>query len=892
MHINPKDIYEKIPQVIHYKKILDDLGQNWNTLNLLNQVNDSGESMEKTQHEFQILSEELLMHLAKESLKQLSNEISSKSQVVIDILIRNLFERTADIGFLATDDAIRDFIVKTLSKTQKLNSFKQFDEQRESCNTCPTPFKNQCISNVQTPILHAMKDILCASNHPTLQQTLKEELASNKSIIKNRFKEYTEKYSVYYDAVITDLEGNVLVALDDNNKIEKTNDTILYESIKTKEEFVEYYGVSDFSKNNEALLMYGYRIYETNEKIGQPIGVLILFFKFEDEMEGIFSFLNHGSQNFTIGILDRSNSLIATSNKHHFPVGTKIKLINAKDVELIEFGGKKYIIKISHTRGYQGFYGLGWKGCCFVAVEDGFIDDKSNILSTIENKILDAVMSSPSLFSKELQSIPLKAKKIQDDLSRTVWNGSLKQQTAIAKKLLSQVATTGQKTNSVFNDSINSLHETVLKTMLNVVSFEASLGIDIMDRNLYERANDCRWWALSDKFKAILSKEMITSEDKKILHHILNYINALYTVYVNLFIYDQTGTIIAVSNDEYKEFIGQKLNNSAINNTLQNKDTQKYFVSDFENTDLYNNQHTYIYNAAITNTENTKNVGGIGIVFDATNQFKAILEDILPEHCEQCFAIFANKSHKVLASSNEQIAIDSYLDIPKEFFNIDKQGSYSSIIQFHGCYYAVGSSISKGYREYKNQDGYKNEVFAISFSRLSCEQEKHLEDDQNSHFSIATYPKDTTATKEIGTFFLGKFWYGFETKYLDGALGIEEIQRDSHSDIFIGRIYYKEQFVEIVSLHKYLKIVPSTDQQIIVFKDKNKKFIGLLIDFLGPICEIPEDMFGETKGLFSNKENFIDMIAKPPQGVNKILSIIDPNKLIEKIQEIVLKDLE
>jgi hypothetical protein len=24
----------------------------------------------------------------------------------------------------------------------------------------------------------------------------------------------------------------------------------------------------------------------------------------------------------------------------------------------------------------------------------------------------------------------------------------------------------------------------------------ASLAINIMDRNLYERANDCRWWAL------------------------------------------------------------------------------------------------------------------------------------------------------------------------------------------------------------------------------------------------------------------------------------------------------------------------------------------------------------------------------------------------------------
>jgi len=36
--------------------------------------------------------------------------MEAKAQVAVDIVIRNLFERTADIGFLATDDDIREFI--------------------------------------------------------------------------------------------------------------------------------------------------------------------------------------------------------------------------------------------------------------------------------------------------------------------------------------------------------------------------------------------------------------------------------------------------------------------------------------------------------------------------------------------------------------------------------------------------------------------------------------------------------------------------------------------------------------------------------------------------------------------------------------------------------------
>jgi hypothetical protein len=30
----------------------------------------------------------------------------------------------------------------------------------------------------------------------------------------------------------------------------------------------------------------------------------------------------------------------------------------------------------------------------------------------------------------------------------------------------------------------------------------------------------------------------------------------------------------------------------------------------------------------------------------------------------------------------------------------------------------------------------------------------------------------------------------------------------------------------------------------------------LIIDFLGPICEIPQEMIGDPKGIFTNKENF------------------------------------
>ena len=55
---------------------------------------------------------------------------------------------------------------------------------------------------------------------------------------------------------------------------------------------------------------------------------------------------------------------------------------------------------------------------------------------------------------------------------------------------------------------------------------QAALAMDIMDRNLYERANDCRWWALTPDFRRILSQPSISRGELSKLESILEYINS------------------------------------------------------------------------------------------------------------------------------------------------------------------------------------------------------------------------------------------------------------------------------------------------------------------------------------------------------------------------------
>ena len=82
----------------------------WDNLSLLGQLAGTGIEISNTRRAFSDLATDLLNQLGTEALKKCLQDASSKAQVAINILVRNLFERTADIGFLASDGEIRAFL--------------------------------------------------------------------------------------------------------------------------------------------------------------------------------------------------------------------------------------------------------------------------------------------------------------------------------------------------------------------------------------------------------------------------------------------------------------------------------------------------------------------------------------------------------------------------------------------------------------------------------------------------------------------------------------------------------------------------------------------------------------------------------------------------------------
>ena len=555
-----QELLKYMQNVKKLKTEINDISKTWDQLFHLSQLGSTGIDMSQTKTNFNNLTNELVSHLADATLNKVINEMKSKAQVAVDIVIRNLFERTADIGFLATDDDIRKFLLKLPTTIEQIEIHKDDEDD---------------------------------TNFRIAKKTYKEDLAT----IKNRFQEYVAKYSVYYDIVLFNTQGNIVAKLDDSNTLTKTNDSIINEALNTSDEYVETFKYHDFLPNHQKSLLYTYKVTKTNES-DEIIGFLSLCFKFENEMEGVFTRLVAKENKETILLLDSDGVSIASSDVYHIPIGAKLQIELEQPFAITSFAGRDYLIKTCKTNGYEGFFGLGWLGHIMIPLGSAFHENDKNI--EIEAPILQSIMNNEDIFKKEMLAIPIKATTIQDELDRAVWNGNVSQTDEnsslggadFARSILREVRQTGENTKKSFNTSIEQLNETIILSLLDSAVFLSSLSIDIMDRNLYERANDCRWWALTSTFKEILSQnESISDIQKQQISSILKYINDLYTVYTNLFIYDKNGIILAVSNENETHLVGKQLTNDWINKTLHLENSSKYSVSPFEATPLYKGKH-------------------------------------------------------------------------------------------------------------------------------------------------------------------------------------------------------------------------------------------------------------------------------------------------------------
>lgn len=629
----------------------------WDKVSLIGKINSLNipqsllANMLETKAQFGELQEALINNLLNEHLQQHLKDSEAMAQVLVDIPIRNLFERTADVGFLATDDVMRHFLTLSADKAE-------------------------------------------------IQRTTVEE----------RLKEYASKYTVYNDILLINRQGEVLAKLDTVNPVVVSADPAIDEALGLKDDYLEVLRESDLRPLQDKASLFFAPVF-ADETDASAIGVVCMSFRLNNEMAGVFESLEVQGQGTILALLDSANQVLVSNQPDVLSAGMCLSL--QQDTQLFSFNNRLYLATRRSTRGYEGYTGLGWQGCVLMPLSTMNYDAEEtqpDALTQVND--IDAWRG----FSPALLDIRRNSTIVTDDLDLVVLNGRISAARRDAEEfipILEEIRQIGRNMQGIFSQSVASLMKTALNTHLHELSFQAALATDIMDRNLYERANDCRWWALTDSFGRIMAKQSIDEHDRTQLSTVLAYINNLYTVYTNIYLYDKQGRVLAVSNPHHTDMIGSVLpDDSGAKAALQLSSTLQYSVSPFKANSRYQNQPTYVYNAAVRYANNM--VGGIGLIFDSQPQFQRILEDVIPSSSTDRIGLFVDRFGLVISSSAPELfAVGQHITLPEHIANLGNGKHGATFVTLNNAAYTAGYAVSKGYREYKNSDEYRNDVVAL-----------------------------------------------------------------------------------------------------------------------------------------------------------------------------------
>lgn len=727
---SPEQWLRYMPAAQHQRQELRLVENAWDQLSLLSSLSllstkaSSGGDLAQARRDFAALSTDLMRGLASEALKNRTDDLVARAQVCIDVLVRNLFERTADIGFFATDGGVAEYL------------------------SDPAP-----------------------------------EL---RPAIESRLHEYASKYTVYDNIFLFDTAVQQCASLHAvphaGGGLQKDADHAFLQSVLRGDvPYVEHHAVHGFCGSAEPTLVYAQRVLSG----GRPVGVMCLAFKLADEMPAIFGSVQlddaQGSD-VVLALLDARGQVLVSGDTLQLPVGWLLPQASGAGVQLVRHASRRYLMAVCDTQGFQGYRGPGWRGVALLPLDLAFDestqhDDRSALAGPVPGELA----GQAELLSQELREIPRRSAAIQSALERSVWNGLLElnhlgtgkgtdaadaapRELLFAKTLLSEIGATARKTAQAFSGALQDLYGVVMQSLLRDAQSRASLAMQILDRNLYERANDCRWWALTPQFARTLEAGTVGCDKATA---VLAEINGLYTVYACLVLFAADGRVMAVSQPSQAHRVGTVLDEDWVRQSLRLRGSQGYTVSRYEDSRFYDQGPTFVYAAAVRGEQrpgatgpagSAPVLGGIAVVWDAANQLQSILDDCGVGATQRDALAFVDAAGHVLRASGDVQAVTA-----PDAVAASRQGGRTAALAGH--LYGVGLARGQGYREFRVSDGYDH--------GLSCLVLRHLCERRPASPAALLLATPAAAARiavehrvQMATFLVGSHWLGVDAAHV------------------------------------------------------------------------------------------------------------------------------
>ena len=186
----------------------------------------------------------------------------------------------------------------------------------------------------------------------------------------------------------------------------------------------------------------------------------------------------------------------------------------------------------------------------------------------------------------------------------------------------------------------------------------ALMNIDLIDRNLYERSCDVRWWATDASLVEALSKK--TPEAQQFAGRRMGVILNSYTVYYDLVLCDLQGRIIANGRPEQYRSQGTEHRGAAwFDTALATRSGAEFGFQSVHRSPLVNDRFSLVYSCAVRENgdEHGRPIGVLGIVFNWEALAQTIVKGVslTDEEKQMTRVCIVDDSGRVLADSSDRI---------------------------------------------------------------------------------------------------------------------------------------------------------------------------------------------------------------------------------------------
>ncbi len=639
------------------------------------------------------------LYRAKESSSQ--SIAHSMAKITIDMIERNLLERTCDVRWWALE--------------------KSFWECVEVSN----------LLNTGTAKKSTVK-ITADSAVNSDKKLIESSLANLVTVACTRLEDIRSSYTPYRDLVLVDMSGKVIATanIDSREKLLGFNiseEVWFKEALKTIDG-TEYF-VQDFSKSkleDNGSLIYSTAIRDKGDEKGDVIGVLGVLFDFQGEcqivlndslpkdrngetLDGWFSFFTNNQGRV---ICSSDQDFIPPGLVPHVPKSHRI-LRNKGDFKFSTavFCGINCLIVSHKSEGFDDYDGLEWTSHLVLPVASMFERHIENKDFGITPKELMNSHLIPEINRQTFQEIQRNTDK--GDIQLISINGIVLA-TDLGKSgksfmpIFDQITKTGSSTTGKMELLLSEMSSDMLNQTLKALVNLSKQAIELIDRNLFERAADVRWWSSDFVFcEALKNTE---TENYDTVSKRLAVINSSYSMYRDLVIVDSNGRIVANSKLENRDKLkGVSVSDQSwFRQGMQISKSVQFGVQDVCNSDLESEKTSLIYSGGILENGQRigKALGVLGIFFDWEALAHPILEGCVPRidnHIvEGGASFFTNTDHQIIASTDEEhFTTGNQVSIPTANLTLKEGESTAGMFLANGKKYIIGSTKTKGYREYR-----------------------------------------------------------------------------------------------------------------------------------------------------------------------------------------------